>query len=374
MPIRTLTVIGTRPEAIKMAPVLALLKSDDRFESRLCLSGQHRDMVSPILDLFDLHPDHDLAVMKPGQTLSELAAKILTGLSPILAFENPDWLLVHGDTSTTSSAALAAFYNDISLGHVEAGLRTHDLRSPWPEEMNRRLTSLVTQRHFAPTKAARKNLVLEGVPPDTIIVTGNTVVDAALAARAKLESDVRMKERLRLGLPTLDPSRKLIIVTAHRRENHDGGIVDICRAVRQLVLRHHAQCVFPVHLNPTVRQIVRSELEGVANVHLTDPLDYLEFVFLMTQAYLAVTDSGGIQEEAPSFDLPILITRDTTERPEVIEAGAGQLVGTDSQAIFEAASNLLDSQDAHKAMANALNPYGDGQAAQRIVESLVISP
>ena len=361
-----MVVFGTRPEAIKMAPVVSALKATPGVETLVCVTAQHRQMLDQVLELFGLVPDDDLDVMAPGQSLPDLFARILTGMSGVLAARRPDLVLVHGDTSTTLATALAAFYARIPVGHVEAGLRTGDLQAPWPEEANRRLTAPLSSLHFAPTARSRDNLLAEGLPAAQVHVTGNTVIDALLSVVARIDADPALASSLASRFPFLDPSRKLVLVTGHRRENFGEGFEQMCRAIAELAARGDTQVVYPVHLNPNVQEPVKRILGGVAGVHLVEPLDYLPFVFLMSRAHLLLTDSGGIQEEAPSLGKPVLVMRDTTERPEAVEAGTVRLVGTDRARIVAEASRLLDDAAAHAAMARAHNPYGDGRAAARI--------
>jgi UDP-N-acetylglucosamine 2-epimerase (non-hydrolysing) len=366
--LKVLTIFGTRPEAVKLAPVLkALERRSDEVESRVCVTAQHRDMLDQVLRVFDIRPHHDLNVMQPHQTLAEVTAHILNRLDPVLAEERPDWVLVQGDTTTVMAAALAAFYRRIKVGHVEAGLRTGDLAQPFPEEANRRIASIVAQLHFAPTETARQNLLREGVPDVAIRVTGNPVIDALLMAAA-MPYD-----------PTDGPlcdvpcDRRILMVTAHRRENFGRPMEHICLALRDLaeVYRGDAHIVFPVHRNPNARDPAKRLLAGLANVTLTEPLDYLPLVHLMKRTTLVLTDSGGIQEEAPSLGKPVLVLRETTERPEGVAAGVARVVGTDRVEIMRQTRRLLDNQDDYDAMARAANPYGDGHASERIVEALL---
>jgi len=361
-----MVVFGTRPEAIKMAPVVSALKATPGVETLVCVTAQHRQMLDQVLELFGLVPDDDLDVMAPGQALPDLFARILTGMSGVLAARRPDLVLVHGDTSTTFATAMAAFYARIPVGHVEAGLRTGDLQAPWPEEANRRLTAPLSSLHFAPTARARDNLLAEGLPVVQVHVTGNTVIDALLSVVARFDADPALAASLAARFPFLDPSRKLVLVTGHRRENFGDGFEQICGAIADLAARGDTQVVYPVHLNPKVQEPVKRILGSVAGVHLIEPLDYLPFVYLMSRAHLLLTDSGGIQEEAPSLGKPVLVMRDTTERPEAVEAGTVRLVGTDRARIVAEAARLLDDAAAHAAMARAHNPYGDGRAAARI--------
>lgn len=372
---RILVIIGTRPEAIKMSPVVMAMQEQSRagigIEVRICVTAQHRQMLDQALAIFGITPDYDLDIMRSGQDLTDITCRILTGLREVLKKYRPDMVLVHGDTTTTLSAALAAFYERISVAHVEAGLRTGNIYSPWPEEMNRRLTGAITTLHFAPTEQARRNLISEGYGTEKIIITGNTVIDALLYVAAKLDEDAELNHKFCKQFPFIDPSKRLILVTGHRRENFGAGFENICRALKTLAARGNVQVVYPVHLNPNVREPVQRVLANDPNINLIEPLDYLPFVYLMKQAYLILTDSGGIQEEAPSFGKPVLVMRDTTERPEGVDAGTVRLVGTDRNTIETEAIRLLDDHVAYRKMATAINPYGDGKAAQRIVEAIL---
>jgi UDP-N-acetylglucosamine 2-epimerase (non-hydrolysing) len=369
--LRVLTIFGTRPEAIKLAPVVLAFAGAPAAEHVLCVTGQHRQMLDQVLKIFDLAPDHDLDIMKPGQDLTHVTTAVLEGLGAVLDQVRPDWVIVQGDTTTAFAASLAAFYRKIAVAHVEAGLRTGNIYSPWPEEMNRRLTGQITSLHFPPTEAAAANLRREGVPEARMLVTGNTVIDALQWVAAKLDSDPALSARFGGEFSWLDPSRRLILVTGHRRENFDGGLERVCRALARLAARGDVQIVYPVHLNPTVQATAQAVLNGSPAVHLIAPQDYLPFVYLMRRSHLIVTDSGGIQEEAPGLGKPVLVTRDTTERPEAITAGTARLVGTGEEALVAAATELLDNPAAHAAMAQARNPFGDGTAASRIVARLL---
>ncbi len=364
---RVLTVFGTRPEAIKMAPVVNALASCPDIESEVCVTAQHRQMLDQVLDLFDIQPNHDLNVMNPGQDLTDITSNILIGLRDVLKRTPYDLLLVHGDTTTTMAASLAAFYEKVPVGHVEAGLRTGNIYAPWPEEMNRSIVGRIATLHFAPTARARNSLLREGIDDKTIHVTGNTVIDALQQVVSKLASDQTLATGFRKKFSFLDPDKRLILVTGHRRENFGDGFERICTALKQLSLRSDVQVVYPVHLNPSVQEPVRRILGDAANVFLIEPQDYLPFVYLMSQASQIITDSGGVQEEAPSLGKPVLVMRDTTERPEAVEAGTVKLVGTDVATIVGEATLLLDDPVAYESMARALNPYGDGQAAGRII-------
>ena len=370
-PMKILLVFGTRPEAIKMAPLVKHLQALPAFETRVCVTAQHREMLDQVLSLFEIKPDFDLNLMKPGQDLTDITAGVLRGLKETLAQWRPDAMLVHGDTSTTLAATLAAFYQRIPVGHVEAGLRTGNLYSPWPEEANRKLTSVLAHWHFAPTEASCDNLLAEGVAPDTIHVTGNTVIDALLQVRDRIRDDAALQQRFAEQFRFIDPTKRLVLVTGHRRENFGGGFERICEALGRIANTHpDVQVIYPVHLNPQVQEPVRRLLGNVGNVRLIEPLDYLPFVYLMDRSTLILTDSGGIQEEAPSLGKPVLVMRDTTERPEAVAAGTVKLVGTDADRILAQAHALLTDAAAYQVMAHAHNPYGDGQACKRIAQVL----
>ncbi|MEN8408154.1 MULTISPECIES: non-hydrolyzing UDP-N-acetylglucosamine 2-epimerase [Acinetobacter] len=369
---KVLLVFGTRPEAIKMAPLaLKLQQNTQEFETKVCVTGQHRQMLDQVLELFDLKPDFDLNLMKPGQTLSDVTSGVLKGLEQVFEQWIPDIILVHGDTATTFAASLAGYYHKIKIGHVEAGLRTGDLYSPWPEEANRKLTGVLANYHFAPTDSSYQNLIKENVKPETIIVTGNTVIDALLQVKDKVEKNQKLIDKFEQKFNFLDKSKKLVLVTGHRRENFGQGFLNICAALANLAKRYSdIQIVYPVHLNPNVQKPVNELLSGIDNIFLIDPQDYLPFVYLMNRSYLILTDSGGIQEEAPSLGKPVLVMRDTTERPEAVEAGTVRLVGTDVNTIETAVSELLEDTSLYNAMADAYNPYGDGTACQQIIDFL----
>ncbi|SMH54538.1 UDP-N-Acetylglucosamine 2-epimerase [Maritimibacter sp. HL-12] len=368
---KVLTVFGTRPEAIKMAPVVEALRDDPRFDARVCITAQHREMLDQVLTLFDIVPAHDLNIMSPGQSLHQVTSRILTGLAPVLQAEKPDLVLVHGDTATTLATSLAAYYAQVPVGHVEAGLRTGNMRSPWPEEGNRRVAGALAELHFAPTEKARENLVAENIAKDTITVTGNTVIDALFLVRDRIDADPALTQEMAERFSYLDPSRKLILVTGHRRESFGGGFERICQALREISDNHpDAEILYPVHLNPNVQGPVNRLLKGIGNVHLIEPLDYLPFVFLMARAHLILTDSGGIQEEAPSLGKPVLVMRETTERPEAVEAGTVRLVGTDVALIVAEVGRLMTDHAAYEGMSRAHNPYGDGKACGRILDAL----
>ncbi len=368
---RLLTVFGTRPEGIKMAPLVKMLAADERFDAKVCITGQHREMLDQVLDLFEIDPDFDLNIMKPGQTLNDVTVSILLGLKPILEDFKPDVVLVHGDTATTFAASLAAYYQQIKVGHVEAGLRTGNIYSPWPEEANRKLTSAITNYHFAPTAGSKENLLNEGVSESDITVTGNTVIDALFWVREKLQQDNFLSEELASQFDYLDPKKRLILVTGHRRESFGGGFERICEALRQIAVMHpETQILYPVHLNPNVQEPVNRLLKGLDNVLLIEPQQYLVFCYLMERASIILTDSGGIQEEAPSLGKPVLVMRETTERPEAVNAGTVRLVGTDVELIVSQVSLLLTDPTEYEQMSKAHNPYGDGLACGRILEFL----
>ncbi|WP_194761864.1 non-hydrolyzing UDP-N-acetylglucosamine 2-epimerase [Pantoea ananatis] len=368
---KVLTVFGTRPEAIKMAPLVQALAQDPAFESRLCVTAQHREMLDQVLSLFQLQPDYDLNVMRPEQGLTEITCRILQGMHTVLLDFKPDIVLVHGDTTTTLAASLAAFYQQIPVGHVEAGLRTGDLASPWPEEGNRKLTGHLARLHFTPTLRSRQNLLDENLADDSIVITGNTVIDALLWVRDRVLDDNEINAQLASRYPFLDDSKKLVLVTGHRRESFGEGFERICSALAQIARQHpHAQIVYPVHLNPNVHEPVNRILRGIDNIVLIDPQEYLPFVWLMNRAWLILTDSGGIQEEAPSLGKPVLVMRETTERPEAVEAGTVKLVGTDTARIVNEVSTLLNDDEAWQTMSRAHNPYGDGEACGRILQAL----
>lgn len=377
-------VFGTRPEAIKMAPlVLEFQKHADAFRCIVCVTGQHREMLDQVLRIFDIKPDFDLDIMKQGQDLYDLTSRVLLGMRDVLQQETPDVVLVHGDTTTSTAAALAAFYQQIPVGHVEAGLRTHDIYSPWPEEMNRQLTGRIATYHFAPTPLSRKNLLDEGVCDGKITVTGNTVIDALHWVVGKMSADKQLCEQLSGELKAsgydtrrLDKDgRRLVLITGHRRENFGEGFINICTAIKDLTKHHpNVDFVYPMHLNPNVRRPIRQVFgeETLSNMFFIEPQEYLHFVFLMEKAYIVLTDSGGIQEEAPGLGKPVLVMRNTTERPEAVTAGTVRIVGTDHDAIVANVSELLESVEAHERMSKAVNPYGDGKACQRIIDKLII--
>jgi UDP-N-acetylglucosamine 2-epimerase (non-hydrolysing) len=370
--IKTLCVFGTRPEAIKMAPVAKVLEADPRITAAVCVTAQHREMLDQVLELFSISPEYDLNVMRPGQTLAQITSAILGGMSKVLEDFTPDIILVHGDTATTFASTLAAYYHKIPTAHIEAGLRTGNLYSPWPEEANRKLTGALASLHFAPTPTAEQNLLGEGVASDSIVVTGNTVIDALVQVDDKIQNDASMRAKFSAEFNFIRPDARLILITGHRRESFGGGFERICSAIAQAAMKYpEADFVYPVHLNPNVQEPVNRLLSKAPNIHLIEPLDYLPFVYLMGRAYLILTDSGGIQEEAPSLGKPVLVMRDTTERPEAVEAGTVKLVGTDTDTIVQNINQLMLDQDTYKAMSFAHNPYGDGKACTRIVDPLI---
>lgn len=368
---KVLSIFGTRPEAIKMAPLVKALEADERFISEVCITAQHREMLDQVLSLFDITPKYDLDIMSPGQSLSSVTSKILTKLEPVLVEFDPDVVLVHGDTTTTFAATIASYYAKIPVGHIEAGLRTGDLYSPWPEEANRKLTSVIAKYHFAPTETARTNLLAENIAMRNIYVTGNTVIDALLTVRWRIEHDEALRDNLAERFQFLNSEKRLILVTGHRRESFGDGFERICLALRKISEEHlDSEIVYPVHLNPNVQEPVNRILSGVKNIHLIEPLDYLPFIYLMDLAHIILTDSGGIQEEAPSLGKPVLVMRETTERPEAVVAGTVKLVGTSILNITETVKTIMTSDSAYKAMSKSHNPYGDGKACQRILENL----
>ena len=371
---------GTRPEAIKMAPLVReFRKYPEKFKITVCVTGQHRQMLDQVLDIFGIIPDYDLNIMKSGQDLYDVTARVLTGMRDILTGNAPDMILVHGDTTTSTAAALAAFYSQIPVGHIEAGLRTHNIYSPWPEEMNRQLTGRIASWHFSPTPLSRENLLRENIPGERILVTGNTVIDALYMVVERINTDHNLRKSLEKGLlqagydtSRLEGGRRLVLITGHRRENFGTGFINICEAIKELTRRFpEVDFVYPMHLNPNVRQPIHKvfgdSLQGLGNMFFIEPLEYLSFVLLMERSCLVLTDSGGIQEEAPGLGKPVLVMRDTTERPEAVEAGTVRLVGTDYGRITSEVSTLLNDSTAYDSMSKAVNPYGDGQACPRIV-------
>lgn len=371
---KVLTVFGTRPEAIKMAPVVEALRNDPRFDSKVCVTAQHRQMLDQVLNIFDITPDYDLNIMKAGQDLTDITSSILVGLRDILQEFKPDYVLVHGDTATTFSATLASYYQQVKVGHVEAGLRTNNIYSPWPEEGNRKLTGALANLHFAPTKTSQENLLKENVNPDNVVITGNTVIDALFSARDKLNADTNLLAKFKNDFSFINPTRKIVLITGHRRESFGGGFERICNAILKLSQQFpDVDFVYPVHLNPNVKNVVTNILQNQSNVYLIAPQDYLPFIYLMDASYIILTDSGGIQEEAPSLGKPVLVMRDTTERPEAVTAGTVKLVGTNENIIISEVTELLLNSDAYKRMSVAHNPYGDGKAASRIIEAIAHS-
>ena len=370
MKVKNLVVFGTRPEAIKMAPLVnEFNKHKEIFETRVCVTAQHREMLDQVLEFFNITPDYDLNLMKENQSLYGLTANILTSLKPVLEGYSPDYVYVHGDTSTTMAAGLAAFYSGAKICHIEAGLRTHNLQSPFPEEMNRQVTTRLTDLHFAPTEKAANNLLKENIDSKYIIITGNTVIDALLESSKKVES-LENDEILSLK-QLIDADKKLILVTGHRRENHGKGFINICEALKNIALNNKdVQIIYPVHLNPKVKEPVYRILSDVTNIELISPISYPSFVWLMNQSYLIITDSGGVQEEAPSLQKPVLVMRDTTERPEAVEAGTVILVGTDTEKIINETTKLLEDTDHYTRMSELHNPYGDGNACAKIVNHI----
>lgn len=364
---KNLIVFGTRPEAIKMAPLVnEFKKCTDTFETRVCVTAQHREMLDQVLDFFDIVPEYDLNLMKPNQNLFSLTAEIIMNLKDVLEDFKPDYVYVHGDTTTTMAASIAAFYSGAQICHVEAGLRTNNKRAPFPEEINRQITGRIADYHFAPTEASKENLIKENIDSNTILVTGNTVIDALIDSSKKVETIENKEINVLNGL--LNPGKKLILVTGHRRENHGEGFIRICEALKEIALENEdVQIIYPVHLNPNVKKPVYEILSGVENIKLIDPLGYPAFVWLMNKAYLIITDSGGVQEEAPSLGKPVLVMRETTERPEAVEAGTVILVGTNKEKIIYEANALLRDSVRYKKMTALHNPYGDGHACMRIV-------
>lgn len=377
---KILILFGTRPEAIKMAPVVLKLKEfTDQFETRVCVTAQHREMLDQVLEIFEITPDYDLNIMKPNQDLYDITSKVLLEIRDVLTGFRPDLVMVHGDTTSSSIGALAAFYQQIPVAHVEAGLRTGNIYSPWPEELNRKLTGAIATWHFAPTETSKKNLLAENVKSSQIIVTGNTVIDALMMISEKIKGSSTLEKEIRKTLEKLlqfNPdnilSGKFILVTGHRRENFGSGFIQICSALKEIALRYtDIHIIYPVHLNPNVQKPVYKLLDDINNIHLIPPISYLPFIYLLEKSYFALTDSGGIQEEAPSFGKPVLVMRGTTERPEAVEAGTVKLVGTDKDKIVSEAVNLIENQADFERMAKAHNPYGDGKASGRIIQKLL---
>ena len=369
---KVLSIFGTRPEAIKMAPVVKALEANPDIQSIVCVTAQHREMLDKVLALFEITPDYDLDIMKSNQSLTQASSRMLMALEPILKDCKPDLVLVHGDTSTTLCGAQAAFYQQIPIGHVESGLRTYSLYSPWPEEANRQLTSIITKLHFAPTKTAAQHLYDEHNNPEFIYVTGNTVVDALLDVKNKLETNETLRVELQQQFSELDFTKRRVLITGHRRENFGDGFESICQAIKELAQKYpDYEFVYPVHLNPNVKEPVNRLLSGLRNVKLIEPQDYLPFVYLMSTSHIILTDSGGIQEEAPSLGIPVLVMRETTERQEAVEAGTVKLVGTHGPTIVAEVSNLIENEAIYLKMSQAHNPYGDGKASERITETIV---
>ena len=369
---KVLLVFGTRPEAIKMAPLVKAFEKETNIISKVCVTAQHREMLDQVLEMFDIKPDYDLNLMKPGQDLYDITANVLLGMKSVLEDFKPDVILVHGDTTTTSSASVAAFYQKIKVGHVEAGLRTGDIYSPFPEEINRLMCSIIANYHFAPTTTSQNNLLKENKDPKNIIVTGNTVIDALFLALDKIENNQELKSKIIESINSqykLQDDKKIILVTGHRRENHGQGFINICEALKEIAITNpDIDIVYPVHLNPNVQKPVKEILSNTSNVYLIDPLQYENFIYMMNKSYFIITDSGGVQEEAPSLGKPVLVMRDTTERPEAVEAGTVKLVGTNKDTIIKEAQKLLDDENEYNKMSKAHNPYGDGKACERIVE------
>lgn len=381
---KIMLVFGTRPEAIKMAPLVKeFQKHPESFQTIVCVTGQHREMLDQVLQMFDIRPDYDLNIMRQGQDLYDVTSRVLLGMRNVLKEVKPDVVLVHGDTTTSTAAALAAFYQQISVGHVEAGLRTHNIYSPWPEEMNRLITSRIATYHFSPTPLSRQNLLNEGVNEQSIVVTGNTVIDALYIVVDKIKKDTALKIELKnilynagYDVQRLENGKKLVLITGHRRENFGDGFISMCTAIKDLTKKYpEVDFVYPMHLNPNVRkpihEVFGNDLSGFGNMFFIEPLEYLSFVYLMEKSTLVLTDSGGIQEEAPGLGKPVLVMRDTTERPEALEAGTVKLVGTNYNKIILEVSALLDNQDDYEMMSNAVNPYGDGYSCSRILKALM---
>lgn len=372
---KILIIFGTRPEAIKMAPLVKACQSEKTFELKVCVTAQHREMLDQVLELFEISPDYDLNIMKQGQDLYDVTASVLLGLKEVLYEFKPDLVLVHGDTTTTFAAALAAFYQRIKVAHVEAGLRTGDIYSPWPEEANRQLTTKIAAYHFAPTLTSKENLLNENINEKHIAVTGNTVIDALLMALEKIKSNPGLENEIIESIQkSISDSRfdlknsRFILVTGHRRENHGQGFINICKALKELALKNaDLHIVYPVHLNPNVQKPVKELLSDIENIHLIKPLQYEQFIYLMDRSFFIITDSGGVQEEAPSLGKPVLVMRDTTERPEALEAGTVKLVGTDRELIIKEAQELIDDEASYERMSKAHNPYGDGKACSKII-------
>ena len=377
---KIMLVFGTRPEAIKMAPLVKKLEESETFKTTVCVTGQHREMLDQVLDIFNIVPDYDLNIMKNGQDLYDITSKVLLGMREVLMEEKPDLVLVHGDTTTSTAAAIAAFYQQIPVGHVEAGLRTYNKYSPWPEEMNRQITSRISSYNFCPTVLSKQNLSSEGLSIDSMIVTGNTVIDALFWVVNKIKTDSELDKKLQIELKEngydtsrLQNGKKLVLITGHRRENFGDGFIQICKSIKELSCKYKdVDFVYPMHLNPNVRKPINSVFGNICNSNLffIEPLEYLSFIYLMEKSYFVLTDSGGIQEEAPSLGKPVLVMRDTTERPEAITAGTVKLVGTDFKKIIKESSLLIEDKEYYNKISLAANPYGDGQASQRIINFL----
>lgn len=371
---KVLLVFGTRPEAIKMAPLIKTLKLDQYFQVKVCITAQHREMLDQVLQIFDIRPDYDLNLMKPGQDLYDITANVLLGMKGVLNDFNADIVLVHGDTSTTSACALAAFYEKTKVGHIEAGLRTNNIYSPWPEEANRQITGVIADYHFAPTITSKNNLIKENKNKKNIVVCGNTVVDALFLALEKIKNDKKLKTKIEdtlMGQYQFNKNRKIILVTGHRRENFGEGFINICKAIKKIAKDNPSiDIVYPVHLNPNVQEPVRKMLSKSQNIFLIDPLSYECFVYMMNKSYFIITDSGGIQEEAPSLGKPVLVIRDTTERPEAVKAGTVKLVGTNPKVIIDESQKLIDDKNIYEKMSTSVNPYGDGHASKKILKFL----
>jgi UDP-N-acetylglucosamine 2-epimerase (non-hydrolysing) len=365
---KNLIIFGTRPEAIKMAPLVKEFQKNSVFETKVCITAQHREMLDQVLEFFEITPDYDLNLMKPNQNLYGLTADIITNLKPILEDFNPDYVYVHGDTSTTMASSIAAFYSGAKVCHVEAGLRTFNMRSPFPEEMNRRVAGVIADYHFSPTQTSHDNLVNENTNKENILITGNTVIDALMFSANKLQKENYLDKEIESLKEAINFDKKIILVTGHRRENHGQGFINICKALQTIALEHpEVEIIYPVHLNPNVQKPVYEYLDKIDNITLINPLSYPAFVWLMDKSFLIITDSGGVQEEAPSLGKPVLVMRDTTERPEAVDAGTVLLVGTDIEKITTHTNNLLTNIEAYKAMSALHNPYGDGKACERIV-------
>jgi UDP-N-acetylglucosamine 2-epimerase (non-hydrolysing) len=369
---KILAVFGTRPEAIKMAPLVLKLREYSNFDVKICITAQHREMLDQVMEFFELTADYDLNLMSPGQNLSEITSRVITGLTKIYAESSPDLVLVHGDTTTTASAAISAYYEKIPIGHVEAGLRTGDIYSPWPEEVNRKITATIASLNFAPTQSAKQNLLNEGIPSSCIYVTGNTVIDALLIAKRKIDENIKLKEKLDKRFNYLENKKKIILVTGHRRENFGTGFENICKGLKIIAKREDVQIIYPVHFNPNVQEPVKRILGDSNNIRLIEPLEYIAFVYLMSKSYLILTDSGGIQEEAPALGKPVLVMRNTTERPEAVKAGTAELIGTEIKTIVDGVNQLLDTESKYLKMSEISNPYGEGKSAE-IISKLIQS-